>query len=562
MRYPGILIVPTWKYVALLALLLPAPGWTAPPLAVSPGAVQQRSMEQRERQRLDQDLSRKREQGRELLPEVPAAPAGAGGETLIPVHRIVVDPSRILDESGIRAITDPLEGHTVTLAELRRAAAAISALYRQRGYLGQADIPPQRVQDGRVRIRLIEPTIGALRLPRLAGTREGFVGDRIHLRPGESVDLKRLEQDLLRLNWLYDLDLRSRLEPGRAFATSDLVFRGEAQPRYRGSLFLDDFGRPSIGRLRAGFLVTDSSLTGRRDPATIGLTFAEGTREAHLDYLSPLGASDLRAGLRLDYTNIRIVGGPLKPLDVNGDSIDVSLQLRYPLATRLRLFSDLGLGIDWKQSDTDFSGVPISRSRVQTLHLDNLSYWFFPGGVLSSNQAVYMGRPLLGGMQTFFRYQGQLSARYDLGGDLTGLLRLGGQWSDRDNLPIQEQWQVGGNATVRGYPEGLLIGDTGYLVSAELRYPVFRRLAGAPARWREKGEGMVFLDHGAAFPFKGAAGGIDSDDFLTSIGFGLSVPLAANLVFQIQVGVPLVSRQRDAEDDYEIHGFLAWRTGP
>ncbi len=154
---------------------------------------------------------------------------------------------------------------------------------------------------------------------------------------------------------------------------------------------------------------------------------------------------------------------------------------------------------------------------------------------------------------------GHLSARLDLGAGFTGLLRLGGQWSDRDNLPVQEQWQVGGNASVRGYPEGLLIGDSGYLVSAELRYPVFRRIAGLPVRWRERGRGMIFLDHGAAFPFKGNAGGVDSDDFLTSAGLGLSVPLALGLEFRIQAGFPLVARQRDTEDDYEVHGYLAWR---
>ncbi|RME32417.1 MAG: ShlB/FhaC/HecB family hemolysin secretion/activation protein [Gammaproteobacteria bacterium] len=552
---PKIIII-----VLALASALPPVAWPAAPVDTSAGAAQRRSLERLEQQRRQEALSRRRGAEKGLLPEIPQAPVEGGAAVRIPVTRIEVDRSRVLDPAAIRAITAPLEGRTVTLAQLQQAAAAISALYRQQGVLGRADVPPQRVREGRVRIRLIEPTIGELKLPPLAHTRPDFVRDRIGLQPGDLIDLNRLERDLLRLNWLYDLDLRTRLAPGRAFATSDLVFSAEEPPPYRGTVFVDDFGRTTIGRLRAGFLVTDTSLTGRRDPATIGLTLAEGTREAHLDYLSPLGSSDLRAGLRLDYTDIRVIDGPLKPLDVGGDSITASVQLRYPLATRLHLFSDLGLGFDWKQSDTDFSGVPISRSRVQTIHLDNLGYWFFPGGVLISSQAFYVGRPLLGGMQEFFRYEGHLSAQLEFGHDLTGVFRAGGQWSDRDNLPVQEQWQVGGNATVRGYPEGLLIGDTGYLVSAELRYPLFRHLPGLPGRWRRDGRGMVFLDHGAAFPFKGNAGGIDSDDFLTSAGIGFSLPVVANLTLQVQAGFPLVSRRIDSEDDYEVHGFLAWRS--
>ncbi len=552
---------PKQKHILLaLALALPPAAHPAVPEDTSAGAAQRRSLERLEQQHQQEALSRKRGSREDLLPEIPPAAVGGGAELRIPVTRIEVDRSRVLDPAEVRAITAPLEGQTVTLQQLQQAAAAISGLYRQKGYLGRADVPPQRVTGGRVRIRLIEPTIDRLELPSLAQTDPGFVRQRVHLRPGDLIDLRQLEADLLRLNWLYELDLRTRLAPGRAFATSDLVFRAEEPPRYRGSIFLDDFGRTTIGRLRAGFLVTATSLTGRRDPATIGLTLAEGTREAHFDYLSPLGSSDIRAGLSLDYTDIRVIDGPFKPLDVRGDSITASVQLRYPLVTRLHLFSDLGLGFDWKQSDTDFSGMPISRSRVQTIHLDNLSYWFFPGGVLTSRQAIYVGRPLLGGMQEFFRYEGHLSAQLDLGRDLTGVFRLGGQWSDRDNLPIQEQWQVGGNATVRGYPEGLLIGDTGYLVSAELRYPVFRHLPELSGRWKSGGRGMIFLDHGAAFPFKGNAGGIDSDDFLTSIGFGISLPVVRNLTLQVQAGFPLVSRQRDSEDDYEVHAYLAWRS--
>ena len=43
------------------------------------------------------------------------------------------------------------------------------------------------------------------------------------------------------------------------------------------------------------------------------------------------------------------------------------------------------------------------------------------------------------------------------------------------HIPYLDQFQSGGLVTVRGYSEGLLIGRSGYLVSAELQFPVAPR---------------------------------------------------------------------------------------
>lgn len=72
------------------------------------------------------------------------------------------------------------------------------------------------------------------------------------------------------------------------------------------------------------------------------------------------------------------------------------------------------------------------------------------------------------------------------------------------------------------------MGDKGYSLSAELSYPIFRWL-----------RGVVFLDHGAAFPYKGNEEPIDSSDFLTSIGIGATVSLTDRMTGNVIVGVPI-----------------------
>ena len=52
------------------------------------------------------------------------------------------------------------------------------------------------------------------------------------------------------------------------------------------------------------------------------------------------------------------------------------------------------------------------------------------------------------------------------------------QLTDDHSMPSSEQFAVGGVSTVRGLPEGARMGDTGYLVSAELSYPIMQKVQG------------------------------------------------------------------------------------
>ncbi|MGE0335315.1 MAG: ShlB/FhaC/HecB family hemolysin secretion/activation protein, partial [Gammaproteobacteria bacterium] len=109
-----------------------------------------------------------------------------------------------------------------------------------------------------------------------------------------------------------------------------------------------------------------------------------------------------------------------------------------------------------------------------------------------------------------------------------------------------------GQYTVRGFREGLLIGDSGYLASVELRAPLpVERWLGAGAQgFAGRFDGKVFLDHGGAFPFKGAGQGIGAEDYLTAAGFGFDVrPLAgmsASLTWSFPIGF------RDDGDDFRF----------
>jgi len=101
-------------------------------------------------------------------------------------------------------------------------------------------------------------------------------------------------------------------------------------------------------------------------------------------------------------------------------------------------------------------------------------------------------------------------------------------------------------STVRGYPAGVLSGDEGYFASYEMSFPV-----------KEKWRGLVFIDHGGAFPFKGNNAGTDSSGYISSIGGGLNMSLSETVSARFALGIPLNNRD-DGEDEPMLHFYLSY----
>ncbi len=114
-------------------------------------------------------------------------------------------------------------------------------------------------------------------------------------------------------------------------------------------------------------------------------------------------------------------------------------------------------------------------------------------------------------------------------------MRLSGQVTPDKNLPTVEQFSLGGMSSVRGYMNGLLQGDKGYLLSAEWSKPLSDRTMG-----------LIFIDHGGAFPYKGNNKAIDSNDFLTSFGVGVTRKFSPENVVKLALGLPLQHQDKNS----------------
>lgn len=525
-----------------------------------PGSVQQRSLETMEYYRLQKKVKKSAEEKIEdekLIekPEEPKEAAPAKIERKIFIRQLDFGESEILTLEELQEITRDYEGREITIEDLFAAVERINQLYKSKKiYLAKAILPAQEVKDGIVKIKLIEGRIGDIRLENNQYTKSDFISNRIDVTPGELIDLKRLENEIVRFNRIWDVQVRAVLKPGEEVGTSNYNLIAEEAAQYELMAFLDNAGSKSTGEERFGAFFKDASLFGYRDQFTIGAVAADGTESGSFLYSVPVWLKGTRLAGSYNFNQIKVKSGPFESLDINGDSSDVGGSISHPFIfgprKKLTVFGEYHR----KKSTTEYAGIINAEviSRDTSLGADfefSTDYGFW-----RTRHTVTHGRDNDHEDLEFYKYNADLVWIQRFKEKLTSVVKVSGQIADSDLLPAFDQFQLGGMSSVRGYTEGALSGDDGYFVSGELNVP----LNFSAETWdylNDKVSGFAFLDHGGAFPFKADGASINHDDYLTSVGCGLDFFFSKWFSGRLHFAVPLGDREPD-QADVRVHFYL------
>lgn len=522
----------------LLVVLLGAATQVHAAAQPDPGAVQRLDQDRLERFRQEQQLQKGTSGAPEItVPGRGEVQAGLSEVRNIPVSAFEVDRSEILSQDEITNALAPYQGRTLSLKELFEAVDALNKLYDEKGIrTARAILPPQEVKDGVVRIRLIEARLGEIKFSSLGGLRPEFIGDRIRLRPGELLSVTRLEEDLIRFNKLYESKLRASITAGAAVGTTDINIEVLAPPRFQLIAFADNAGHDSLGENRLGAIFKGTNLLGVSDSLQLVTTDSEGSRNYAVSYSVPISRFDTRLDIAYNYGTIALVNGPFVPLDITGRSRDVSLGLTQPFAVGRERQWAAYARLSARNSISEFGGFTQQDVDLRVLALGVSGEAHYADSAWYVDSSLNFGLTQLGGEARFSYYRAN-AMRIDRIADRIQLVsRVGGQYAFDEVIPSGEQFQVGGLYTVRGYSEGLLSGRNGYFGGLELRYALNQ-----PAVFTEfapQWQALVFLDHGAAFPYRPGEGH-RKEDFLTSAGAGLMLDLGSRVAARVALAYPL-----------------------
>lgn len=525
---------PIWAGLALSVC-------SASVLAVDPpdaGAVHRLEREQLERLLQEQRL-RKQPVKPDIAVPAPTVPSPASQVRNIPVKSFQLDESAILGKEEIQAVLAPYQDKTLSLADLMEAVAALNKLYDARNMpTARALLPPQEVRDGVVRIRLVEARLGEFQLGGMKQVTPEFVKERLSLASGDLMSVDTLENDLMRFNRLHDVQLRAGVRAGKSPGLTDVQLE-VAEPRpHQFSLFADNAGRYTVGENRVGFTARALGISGRGDNLMFTAIHARGTDSYYLGYSTPLNKDDLKLDVSYSQGGIEVVEGSFVPLDVTGESKDLSVGLSKPVVVEGQRLMNVYGRLSAKESISEFGGVTQQNVDLTVLTLGVSGERQEMESAWSYDVSLNQGLTELGGEASFFALRANGAWLRRLGSRSQLILRGGLQLSPTELIPSAEQFQVGGSASVRGYSEGLLSGRSGYVLSAEWRYALqdpeeyLLQHPDAPLF-----TGLVFLDHGGAFPYRPSPlKDATASDFLTGVGVGLQADWKNRVVARFALG--------------------------
>lgn len=465
-------------------------------------------------------------------------------QTSVLINSFNINQSQILSKEEIDGITNSYIGKEVKIDDLKKVIEDINTLYAKKGYISaRAFLPPQTVKSGVIEIKLVEGHVGKILVEGNKWTKTSYIKGKISQQSGDLFEIKDLERDILKFNRENTIKLRANLKPGEEFGTTDIQLTAADPFPFHFTPTFDNTGRETVGVLRGGVGFTADSLFGYRDQFSMGYSRAKSTDVAYSSYNFPIGNKGTRIGGSFAFSNIKINSGFFKSFNIEGNSYNYSGYISQPFISTNRFDFSGDITANFRQVTTFFDETPLFTTQVRSLTTGLNFQYRDKWGNWMSRHAITNGLDLLGGNARFFKYDASLTRIQSFGHGIIGIFRGALQLSD-DRLPPVEQFQIGGSTTVRGYSEGLLIGDNGYLLSAEIRFPIpFLPKEIGKLKLRDRIRALIFVDHGGAFIDDGEASTPHNYNFLTSVGLGIRGSITRFISGRVDWGFGIGNRE-------------------
>ncbi len=403
----------------------------------------------------------------------------------VQVRAFTLDGNRVFDSGTLLPLVADLAGRDLSFAELQQAAARITTYYRERGYvLARAYLPHQEIDDGVVRIDVVEGRYGKIELNNRSRVLDGAVRQPLAgIRPDGVVRGGDLERSLVLLDDLAGVSARGTLRPGDAAGTTDLVVDVGKGPFATGSLEFDNYGDASTGRYRLGGSVNVNSPLRLGDQLSLrGLVSNEWQRYYRAGYQVPVGPLSTRLGVAYSEMHYRLAG-EFSDLEYHGRASVQSVFVAQPLVRGRHLNLTAQIQYENKNLHDTYGIFDVQTDKNVGLWSFSLGgssedRWFgggrnglsvtFGAGRLRSNDPIGMNA-LAKTIGSFSKLNVSALRVQSLGARFQFYAQFNAQLASR-NLDSSEKFSLGGPYGVRAYGFSAGSGDQGWQASAELRY--------------------------------------------------------------------------------------------
>ncbi|MCC0177137.1 ShlB/FhaC/HecB family hemolysin secretion/activation protein [Waterburya agarophytonicola K14] len=422
----------------------------------------------------------------------------------VPIQTVRVKGDTILTQAEVDGIAKPLEGKTVTLAELRLAIDDLTQIYLERGYItSRAVLDESSLDSGNIQIQIVE---GSVKRIDVKGTKrlENYVRDRVNLAAGTPLNSAKLEDSLrlLRLDPLF-ANVEASISAGDnpEVGQSVVEVRVTESDRFNAKVSIDNYSPPSVGGERLGLKADYRSLFRGGDTITASFyprfSALTDTFDFGLEYQIPVNARNgtVTTGININRNEvINPIGEELDDLEIEGESERFNLGFRQPIIQNPRQELALSLGFDYQDGQTLLfqSGFPFGlgsdengETTTSVLRFGQEYIKRQVSGAWAFRSQFNLGFGAFGATENeepipdgqFISWLGQMQRVQVLNSDNFLVIQADIQLTPDGLLPSQ-QFVIGGGQSVRGYRQNVRSGDNGLVISVEDRWALFKNQAG------------------------------------------------------------------------------------
>lgn len=489
------------------------------------------------------------------------------------INSFIINGAHVLGPDDFASVLGRYRGRDLSMADLEKIAEKLTKLYRSKRYISSlVYVPPQQIQNNTAQFTVVEGLIGDIKVEGGKYYKKRNIENKFLLEEGQILNYAKLDKNLRLINKQPDRKVEAILEPGEEKGTSNIILKTQDERPWHVTLDYSNDGTLYTTKNRYTIGLAHNNLLGHDD--MISTKFQMGDRSDIYsvggNYTIPITKYGTRLGGYGAYSHSEI-GGPFEVLTPGGKAVAYGVYVTHPLFDEdmqnpipFTFAMDVIAGIDSISVWNKILGQESSHDELRILKggfsIDEKD----SSGRTIITQNINVGLDdFLGSMDRYDISSSRLDASSEFvrnTGSLTRISKLPAKsyligdikyQITSDPLVSSQQLVLGGDGSVRGYPENEYFADYGMTASAELRTPSFIFPRELKVPWDKDHTAIsdaiqfaCFVDMGKGY-LKKARVGEKEDIFLAGAGVGLRFDLYKDLKGKIDWGFPMKEEPSD-----------------